>query len=183
MENFKVLFNIQQKLRVKKNRVNTHSKYKYRSCEDILEALRPLLSENDCVLTLTDELVEIGGANYVKAIVRLINSEGEIITNTAYAREGAKAAGMCDAQITGSTSSYARKYALAGLFMIDDSEDSDSIGQGINPDAAIIESIKRCKTMAELKKAYTEGQDFVTDHALFSSACSERKREIQQGEI
>ena len=120
---------IQQKLKAPKNQQNTFGDYKYRSCEDILEAVKPLL--NGSTLTLTDEIVEVGGRVYVKATAIFFNSEytngdNNPISVTAFAREQATKKRMDEAQITGSASSYARKYALNGLFLIDDTKDPDT---------------------------------------------------------
>lgn len=115
---------IQKELRVPKNQFNAFGKYKYRSCEDILEAVKPLLA--DAVLTLSDDLVMIGDRYYIRATAALRDNEESIIT-TAYAREEADKKGMDSAQITGSVSSYARKYALNGLFLIDDTKDADTM--------------------------------------------------------
>ena len=114
---------IQQKLKAPKNQRNNFGNYNYRSCEDILEAVKPLLGES--MLTLSDEIVEIGGRVYVKATASFWN-ESEQFYTTAYARESLDKKGMDSAQITGSASSYARKYALNGLFLIDDNKDSDT---------------------------------------------------------
>ena len=121
------LLNIQQELKAPKGQKNTFGNYKYRSCEDILEAVKPILAKNKCVLTISDTLENIGERYYVKATAILIDSEsGENIINTAYARESVEKKGMDDSQITGATSSYARKYALNGLFAIDDTKDADT---------------------------------------------------------
>lgn len=116
---------IQQELKAPKGQTNSFGKYKYRSCEDILEAVKPLL--NGLTLTLSDEVVNIGSANYVKATAALCGADLEnAIAVTAYAREAESKKGMDEAQITGSASSYARKYALNGLFAIDDTKDADT---------------------------------------------------------
>ena len=120
----KLLNEIQQKLKAPKGQFNSFGKYKYRSCEDILEAIKPLLG--DGVLTLTDEMVLIGDRYYVKAFAQLTNGE-EKITVSAYARESLVKKGMDESQITGTASSYARKYALNGLFCIDDTKDADTM--------------------------------------------------------
>lgn len=114
---------IQTKLHAPKNQKNTFGGYNYRSCEDILEAVKPLL--DGLVLTITDEVTEVGGRIYVKATARLTDGK-DAMTATAFAREAESRKGMDDSQITGSTSSYARKYALNGLFLIDDNKDADS---------------------------------------------------------
>lgn len=122
------LAKIQQTLNVPKSNYNEFGKYKYRSCEDILEAVKPLLNENKTALLLNDELVLEGGRFYVKATATLIDTESEeSISNTAYAREDEVKKGMDGSQITGACSSYARKYALNGLFLIDDVKDADTM--------------------------------------------------------
>ena len=100
--------------------------YKYRSCEDILDAVKPLLKKHKLVLTITDDMTEVGGRGYVKATASVHNSEGHSILTTGFAREEENKKGMDSSQITGSASSYARKYALNGLFCIDDTKDSDA---------------------------------------------------------
>lgn len=149
------LLAIQNELKAPKSQTNAFGKYKYRSCEDILEAVKPLLKQQGLALTLSDRIVSIGGRNYVEATARLYDpSENPLYqtdnsftagsglmtagiirpveptqgmcTITAYAREEETKKGMDGSQITGAASSYARKYALNGLFLIDDSQDSDS---------------------------------------------------------
>lgn len=114
---------IQAKLEAPKNQVNSFGGYKYRNCEDILAAAKPLLG--DCVLLISDELVNIGDRYYVRATASLSNGEA-VASVSAYAREAETKKGMDESQITGSASSYARKYALNGLFAIDDTRDADS---------------------------------------------------------
>lgn len=122
------LFYIQQNLKAPKNQYNEFSNYHYRSCEDIQEALKPLLQEMCTVLLLSDEVINIGDRYYIKASAILCDTEsGEQIVNTAYAREPDSKPKMDNAQITGSCSSYARKYALNGLFCIDDAKDPDTM--------------------------------------------------------
>ena len=121
------LMNIQQELKAPKGQYNDFGKYAYRSCEDILEAVKPLLKKEKVVLTISDELQYIGNRYYIKATVTLIDTESEAtISNSAYAREEETKKGMDGSQITGASSSYARKYALNGLFGIDDNKDSDT---------------------------------------------------------
>jgi len=127
----KKLAMIQQKLKAPKNQYNDFGKYKYRSCEDILEAVKPLLDENT-TLIISDEIVNIGERYYVKAVV-LLQTDDFSASCTAYAREPESKKGMDAAQITGSTSSYARKYALNGLFCIDDTKDADFSNKGETP--------------------------------------------------
>lgn len=125
-ETQKALSAIQAKLHAPKGQVNNFGKYKYRSCEDILEALKPHLSEHGATLTISDEIIVVGDRFYVKASAAFsVAGESHVIV-TAYAREPLTKKGMDEAQITGATSSYARKYALNGLFAIDDTKDADT---------------------------------------------------------
>ena len=119
------LAKIQKELKAPKNQFNEFAKFKYRSCEDILEAVKPLLG--DLVLMLSDEMVEVGGRVYVKATAMLVDGNHAIEKVTAFARESETKKGMDDSQITGTASSYARKYALNGLFLIDDTKDADTM--------------------------------------------------------
>lgn len=119
---------IQAQLKAPKNQYNSFGKYKYRSCEDILEGLKPLLAEYKAALVIQDEIQAIGNRIYVKATATLRQGDTEISTS-AYAREAETKKGMDDAQVTGATSSYARKYALNGLFAIDDTKDADATNQ------------------------------------------------------
>ena len=126
-EIIKKLLSIQSELKAPKNQYNKFGKYKYRSCEDIVEAVKPLAKKNGVLLTLSDEIQCIGERYYIKATAILIDIDsGSSFKVTAYAREENSLKGMSEAQITGATSSYARKYALNGLFAIDDSSTGDS---------------------------------------------------------
>ena len=119
------LRNIQSKLNAPKNMYNSFGKYSYRSCESILEAVKPLLKENGAELVLTDEIVMRGARTYVEATAIFTCGDDEVIVK-AYAREPENKKGMDESQITGTASSYARKYALNGLFLIDDNKDADT---------------------------------------------------------
>lgn len=119
------LSRIQAELKAPKGKYNSFGKFKYRSCEDILEAVKPLLAKYQLILTLTDDVVEVGGRVYIKATATLSDGTNEKSV-TAFAREAEKKTGMDDSQITGTASSYARKYALNGLFLIDDTKDADT---------------------------------------------------------
>lgn len=116
---------IQTELKAPKNQYNNFGKYSYRSAESILEAVKPLLSQYGAELTLSDDIIEVGGRIYVKATAKITDGK-EIITTTAFAREPEDKKGMDSSQITGTASSYARKYALNGLFLIDDTKDADT---------------------------------------------------------
>ncbi len=117
---------IQANLKAPKNQTNHFGKYKYRSCEDILEGLKPLLLEHDCFVTLTDDVVECTGVLMIKATATITNSEGKSISVSAFAGIDPNKKGMDISQTFGSSSSYARKYALNGLFAIDDTKDADT---------------------------------------------------------
>lgn len=119
------LIKIQKELKAPKSNTNTFGNYKYRSSEDILEAVKPLVHREELTLYLSDEVVCVGSKNYVKATVTLEDKDEKRLWASAYAREAEVKKGMDDAQITGSASSYARKYALSGLFAIDDTKDAD----------------------------------------------------------
>ena len=120
---------IQGNLKAPKGQMNKFGGYKYRSAEDILESVKPLLSEHGLILTLSDEMVMVGDRVYVKATARLTDGQSEVQT-TAFAREEESKKGMDGSQVTGASSSYARKYALNGLFCIDDTKDSDATNTG-----------------------------------------------------
>ena len=138
------LIKIQSELKAPKNQNNTFGKYKYRSCEDILEAVKPLLSREGLLLTLTDTIEQIGNRFYVKATVKLTDGT-ETVENTAYAREEETKKGMDGPQVTGTSSSYARKYALNGLFCIDDTKDADT-------DEYKTETSERSKAQESMKR-------------------------------
>lgn len=120
------LMRIQTKIKAPKNLYNAFGKYKYRNAESICEAVKPFLREENCVLVLSDEVAEIGGRIYIRATASLMDCESDRqISVSAMARESAEKKGMDDSQITGTASSYARKYALNGLFLLDDAKDAD----------------------------------------------------------
>jgi hypothetical protein len=148
---YEKLLQIQSKLKVPKGQYNEFGKYKYRSCEDILEALKPLLAEVKAAVILNDEIVQVGERIYIKATASFIDIEDkQTITTTAYAREEETKKGMDGSQITGASSSYARKYALNGLFAIDDNKDSDATNnQGDSTDKPNTSN----KSNAELSEA------------------------------
>ena len=118
---------IQTEMKCNKGQFNSFGKYKYRSCEDIQEAVKPYLAKLKCVLTTEDEIVLIGDRYYIKATATLVDTEDNgRVSNNAYAREESEKKGMDASQLTGATSSYARKYALNGLFCLDDTKDADT---------------------------------------------------------
>lgn len=127
MNVYEKLAAVQRELKAPKGQFNSFGKYKYRSCEDILEALKPVLGKHGCAVTLSDEVVQVGERFYIRATASIMDCEsGERVSNTAFAREDADKKGMDGSQITGTASSYARKYALNGLFLIDDTKDADT---------------------------------------------------------
>lgn len=128
----KELMEIQGSLNAPKGQYNKFGNYRYRSCEDILAAVKPLLKKAGCVLTISDEVVMVGNRIYIKATAKLVNGGGVMVTTTAFAREEETKKGMDGSQITGAASSYARKYALNGLFAIDDTKDADTLNN--NPE-------------------------------------------------
>ena len=126
----KELITIQSELKAPKTQYNKFGGYKYRKAEDILEAVKPLLAKQKCTLIITDDIVMVGSRIYVKATATIKNEKGEYETSTGWAREEETKKGMDGSQITGASSSYARKYALNGLFAIDDNADSDTTNDG-----------------------------------------------------
>lgn len=123
---------VQSELKAPKNQRNKFGNYNYRSCEDILEAVKPLLAKYSITLTLQDDMVEVGSRVYVRTIARISAPDSESIEVTAFARESETKKGMDESQITGAASSYARKYALNGLFLIDDTKDADATNDHSN---------------------------------------------------
>lgn len=132
MDIIKKLTNVQNELKAPKSQVNKFAGFNYRSCEDILEAVKPLLFKNGLVLQINDEIINIGDRFYVQAKAKIIDEENNFIEAKAYAREPSEKPKMDESQVTGSASSYARKYALNGLFCIDDSKDADFYGNTNN---------------------------------------------------
>ena len=205
------LINIQQKLKAPKNQKNTFGGYNFRSCEDILEAVKPLLAEQKLALILSDEVINIDGGFditdkdkamttsnrvYVKATARLFDETGkELISTSALAREEETKKGMDYAQLTGATSSYARKYALNGLFAIDDTKDADATNTHdkevktiskpkpveVNPDLDILEGIKAVSDISNLEKYYRANKDKVKDITAYNKAVNKQKDLIMKG--
>jgi len=150
---------IQSNLKAPKNQRNNFGNYNYRSCEDIMEAVKPLLKEVNCSLIVGDEIVQVADRIYVKATATLITPSGEKFQNTAFAREPNSKKGQDESQVTGATSSYARKYALNGLFCIDDTKDADALNT--NKDYTENNSQPQAKTspiLAEINAATTQEQ-------------------------
>jgi hypothetical protein len=178
MNIFEKLLAIQQELKAPKGQYNSFGKYNYRSCEDILEAVKPICAKYNTVLTVSDELVYMGDRYYIKATARLIDTEFPVgydvstqipnvskavlekhnsIENTAFAREEETKKGMDGSQITGTASSYARKYALNGLFCIDDTKDADTDEYKKQEQKAKEMGVKGIIELAELYANIKEG--------------------------
>jgi hypothetical protein len=173
------LQSIQSELRAPKNQTNKFGGYNYRSCEDILEAVKPLLKTYDSVLTISDEIVEVGGRVYVKATARLTEKAGVVTETTAFAREAENKKGMDESQITGAASSYARKYALNGLFCIDDNKDADTGHHDQQPRKPVTENpttpvkIPLENVLAEMEGAFSlkELGDIFKSRSPMAQAC------------
>ena len=154
------LVQIQNELKAPKSNYNSFGKYNYRSCEDILEALKPILLKHDCQLTLSDEVETSGEFSYISATAT-ITSNGEFLANVK-AQAGLQhiKKGMDIAQIFGASSSYARKYALSGLFLLDDSKDADTM-KPTDQDHEVIQKLKSEDPSAELVKKIKEGLESI----------------------
>ena len=149
---------IQVELKAPKNQYNNFGKYKYRSCEDILEGLKPLLDKYNSVVLLSDETKVEEGRHYIVSTATFINADdGEKVTVTGQAREEDSKKGMDASQLTGSTSSYARKYALNGLFCIDDTKDSDATNNGTQPTTQAKNTTSTGMTNQHLNKLFELG--------------------------
>ena len=158
MKIYEQLANVQHELKCNKSLYNSFGKYSYRSTELIMEAVKPLLFSNDLCLTITDSIELIGDRFYIKATATIYNKEGEQISTTAYAREEENKKGMDASQITGSTSSYARKYALNGLLAIDDTKDADATNtHGVTSDSKATSTNSKANNTTSTYKL-TEGQ-------------------------
>ena len=152
------LAKLQSLIKAPKGQFNAFGKYKYRSCEDIVEAVKPIINKAGYHLTLSDEVVEAGGRVYIKATATLSNGTNTY-QSTSFAREEETKKGMDAAQITGSASSYARKYALNGLFAIDDTKDSDATNKH------------------EIEDVPTEGEKQILRKLVFTSTLNEDGKE------
>lgn len=181
----KKLAAIQSRLKAPKNQYNSFGKYKYRSCEDILEALKPLANEQGCTITIEDSPIMVGEWHYIQATATLSDGYNSKSVK-AYARESETKAGMDSSQITGTASSYARKYALNGLFAIDDTKDADTMDNRPkvepNPEAKELAKVKaqlkQAKTADEIKNVlslylYSELKEQVKE------LCKERGKELK----
>ena len=155
------IISIQNELKAPKGQFNSFGRYKYRSCEDILEAVKPLLHKYSCSLNISDEVVMVGDRFYIKATATLRKDTGEVVSSSvAYAREDEAKKGMDGAQVTGAASSYARKYALNGLFCIDDTKDADTdeYTKNTKPEEEPAEKDKKCNLYIQLEKKVSESK-------------------------
>lgn len=155
MNIYEKLTQIQNELKAPKNQFNPFGNYNYRSCEDILEAVKPLLLKHKLTQIIDDDVKEINGRFYIKATITLFNSEKveEAIIVSALAREEESKKKMDSSQLTGSTSSYARKYALAGLYALDDTKDSDGLNTHEKEHSKADTSRKQASTTSNKKVA------------------------------
>lgn len=161
---YEKLLNIQSELKAPKNQTNNFGRYNYRSCEDILEAVKPILKKEKCVVIVNDEIEQVDNRFYVKATVSLVDVEsGEIIASSAYAREDENKKGMDSSQVTGASSSYARKYALNGLFAIDDTKDSDVTNSGEENESSASQQSLIKQQIGEILKVKGIGFDRLTE--------------------
>lgn len=178
-----ILAEIQNELKVPKLQMNKFGGYKYRSCGDILEAVKPICAKYGCALILTDNVEIVGDRFYVIATAKLINQDGAVIGETkAFARETDSRKGMDVAQVTGASSSYARKYALSGLFAIDDTRDADTMEaektEKENNVSAIEDAINSAKTVDELMKIYNENKNLSKE---ILPILKNKKKELENG--
>lgn len=186
----KELISIISELKAPKSQYNSFGKYKYRSCEDILESVKPLLAKYNVLLTITDDVVLVGDRIYIKSTASVVNSDGLVVTASSFAREEETKKGMDASQVSGAASSYARKYALNGLFCIDDTKDSDATnthGQASSqPKQAdlftqAIKAINEAKTLDDVlaKKSEWEAKVPSEKKEEFINISRNRYRQIQ----
>lgn len=173
---------VQRELKAPKGQRNSYGGYNYRSCEDILEAVKPLTTKFGLILVISDEIEQVGERYYIKATATLSDSTGSYVSNTAYAREELTRKGMDASQITGAASSYARKYALNGLFAIDDTKDADATNKGQDEPkqpkeptkAQATKQLQAAKTVEELKELFAALPDTLRQDADIVTLCRER---------
>ena len=192
MNIYEKLLSVQAQLKAPKSQYNSFGKYNYRNCEDILEAVKPICKEFNALVWLSDEIVLIGDRYYVKATASFVDVEnGEKLTAVAFAREEESKKGMDGSQVTGASSSYARKYALNGLFDIDDTKDSDTtnthgkdVSETVIPKNATGQNksekqkTPREKLIAELNKKGIDLNTYATEKGLNKDTTPERYEEL-----
>lgn len=172
----KELLAIQKELKAPKNQYNSFGKYSYRCAEDILEAVKPLLVKYEAVQTITDDVIQIGERYYVKATVRVTNKDGVSIETCGWAREEDTKKGMDASQITGAASSYARKYALNGMYCIDDNKDSDYTNTKSIEEAKA--DVQKAKSKSELTELWNTYKAYHND-AGFKKLVADRGKELK----
>lgn len=178
------LIAVQGALKAPKGQYNSFGKYKYRSCEDILESVKPLLVEHGLLLTIEDDIIMVGDRIYVKAIAKL-RCGSEQLQSVAFAREEDTKKGMDSSQVTGAASSYARKYALNGLFCIDDTKDSDSTNTGEKAEKTeekpyydmAISDAKNAVSVDALQEVWNSNPSLHSDNR-FKELVKQRKKEL-----
>lgn len=177
---------VQSQLKAPKNQRNDFGGFNYRSCEDILEAVKPLLKAEGLCLTITDDIVMLGDRYYVKATATLSDGERSL-PSQAFAREEASKKGMDGSQVTGTASSYARKYALNGLLAIDDSKDADALNNGTPIKAAdttkakAIAEVRNAADIPSLNAVYKRHEKALGKDTDFLTECTTRKKQLKQG--
>jgi len=176
------LFKIQAELKAPKGQFNKFGGFKFRNCEDILEAVKPLLSKYELYLNISDSISMVGERYYVKATASVMDEEGQKIEAIAYAREQDFKKGMDEAQLTGACSSYARKYSLNGLFAIDDTKDQDSMDNKSTEKSkskALTVAEMQKKILDEIMAACANGQDADTLADILSTLGVRGSEEIR----
>lgn len=182
---------VQSQLKAPKNQRNNFGGYNYRNCEDILEAVKPLLKAEGLFLTITDDIVVLGDRFYVKATATLTDGDRRL-SNQAFAREEATKKGMDGSQVTGTASSYARKYALNGLLAIDDTKDADALNNGKATDnskakaadngkAQAIAEVRNAADIPSLNAVYKKHEKALGKDTDFLNECTTRKKQLKQG--
>ncbi len=183
------LARIQSDLKAPKGQRNSYGGYNYRSCEDILEAVKPLLAKEGLTLLIDDSIEQVGERYYVKATATIYDKTGSCISNSALAREELTRKGMDASQITGATSSYARKYALNGLFAIDDTKDADATNKGQDEPkpakeptkAQIMNKLGACKSLDEAKALFATLSETLKTDADIRALCTQIAEKVKQG--
>lgn len=185
-ELYQNLIKVQGALKAPKGQYNSFGKYKYRSCEDILEAVKPLLVQHGLLLTIEDDVIQVGDRIYIKAIATIRQGDN-FLQSVAFAREEDTKKGMDSSQVTGAASSYARKYALNGLFCIDDNKDSDATNIGKQPEKKETEEnplmdmalndVRKAKDTQSLKAVWEEYTSLQTNK-VFKELVNKRKAEL-----
>lgn len=184
---------VQSQLKAPKNQRNDFGGFNYRSCEDILEAVKPLLKAEGLFLTITDDIVVLGDRYYVKATATLTDGERSL-SNQAFAREPEERAKMTDSQVTGAASSYARKYALNGLLAIDDTKEADALNNGKakaadngkaqatdNDKPQAIAEVRNAADIPSLNAVYKKHEKALGKDTDFLTECTTRKKQLKQG--